>query len=81
MPSKGVKQPPVLLPPGTVWETRAKKCLKCAREFRSRGYRYVKSGRWIGKHLCPSCNESNKDIRRSRGMGPMPLAEERVRGM
>lgn len=59
----GKRTPKMILPPGAVWETRTMTCLKCRRPFESRGYRYIKSGVWIGKHLCPHCNEANEDVK------------------
>ncbi len=79
MPGKGVKKPPFLLPSGAVWETRELRCLKCGRKFKSTGYRYAKSGIWIGDHLCRHCNDSNRGIRDPGIIGRIQTADEHVR--
>ena len=73
-----LKKPKALLPPGAEWETRTDPCLKCRRPYTRRGYR-TKAGRWIGCHLCASCNTSNEGIRGPKIIGRVAFAEERVR--
>lgn len=80
MTNEGMKKPKALLPPGAVWETKTDPCLKCRRPYTRRGYR-MKDGRWIGSHLCFSCNETNKNIREPRMMGRVLIARKRVREM
>lgn len=76
MPGKGVRRLKGLLPRGAVWETKDLRCLKCRQPFESKGYRIVKSGVWIGKHLCMPCVKLNRNI---RGSEVVPCGDERVR--
>ncbi len=75
-----LKKPKALLPHGAVWETRTDPCLKCRKPYMHRGYR-TKDGRWIGSHLCLSCNESNVKVREPRFTENHPIPNRVRKGM
>jgi len=81
--SQSVHYMPAPLPPlGAAEESGKVYCMKCQRRFKTKGYRYHESGRWVPVNkICGRCREDNKEIRSPRFTDHSAMGQKHRRGM